>query len=495
MVVPTRNICMDRRSILLSSFAVHRCCCYLYMVLVIAIAAATVVVAAAGAEQKQVDHSKNYHDEIVQHMDLFQYAPDAFVSGPTQFPRPTEYGITTRKRQMTTDASSSSSSEVVEPYLQPVYGAHRPDQDAVVAFAAEYPLSSYISFIESLRATGFAGDVVLAISPLDMRKEDVWEYLTEPNNHIVLYAPVLTCFNAEQEVVESAKGGSRVCICDDLYARRRHRTEEEEDGTTTTTTAWEPLPDPRPPRTVQTLRYEIYWLMCLAIAPQSWILLVDARDTYFQSQPFNSVPRNTDPTQQSGLLYMFGENVDATRLGQSKANSRWLQAAYGDYVTQVLKDKPTICSGATMGEQMALETYIRAMVAESDHTGTVLAGADQGFHNFLYYSYKFQYTTTIHSIVVFDQGQGIVNNMGALRTKPLDQWGNGHIVETITDPNERNPKKKNSYRVLNWDGSLSPVVHQFDRHQQLSDYFYTRKGWYFMGLWEERKKNLPTAIE
>ena len=70
-----------------------------------------------------------------------------------------------------------------------------------------------------------------------------------------------------------------------------------------------------------------------------------------------------------------------------------------------------------MGEQIALETYIRAMVAESDNTGVVLAGADQGFHNFLHYSHKFKYTEAIHSVVVFDQGQGIVNNLGALRSK------------------------------------------------------------------------------
>jgi hypothetical protein len=401
-------------------------------------------------------NSYDYRAIFQEHQHLFQYADAAFVSGPTQFPRPTDY------------AGASA-----EPYLQPVHGTHRPDEDAVIAFAAEYPLSSYLSFIESLRATGFSGDIVLAISPLDMRKPDVWEYLTEPDNHIVIYAPELICFNAEQEVVASAKGGSRICLGDALYAR--------DDGT--------PLSDPRLPRTVQTLRYEIYWLMCYRIAPHAWILLVDARDTYFQSNPFATVPRQTTGGT-AGVLYWFGENVDATRLGQSKQNRKWLQAAYGEVVADMLQDKPTLCSGATMGEQVALETYIRAMVAESDQTGTVLAGADQGFHNYLYYSHKFQFTETIHSIVVFDQGQGIVNNMGALRTKPLDQWGNGQIVRTVSDPNETNPRKKDSYQVLNWDGTLSPVVHQFDRHPKLSEYFFKIKGGHFMSLWEDRKKLL-----
>ena len=430
------------------------------------------------------DSNSKYHDtEMQQHMNLFQYATDAMVSGPTKFPKPTDYYFSTKSTTTPMEEKVSDHLYDIVPYLQPVAGTHRREEDAVIAFAAEYPLSNYISFIESLRVTGFTGDIILAISPLDMRKEDVWEYLTEPDNHIVLYAPVLTCYNAEQEVVESAKGGARLCICNNIYGQRN-----KIDNTIT------PIDDPRTPRTVQTLRYEIYWLMLLPISQQSWILLVDARDTYFQLDPFASVPRQTDPQARSGILYFFGENIDATRLGQSKSNRKWLQAAYGDTVTTVLQDKPTICSGATMGEQLALETYIRAMVGESDTTGTVLAGADQGFHNYLYYSHKFQYTETIHSIIVFDQGQGIVNNMGALRTKELREWGNGNIIQVTTDEAEANPRKKHSYIVLNWDGTPSPVVHQFDRHQQLSDFYFKVKVGQFTSAWEQRKQKLPPAV-
>jgi hypothetical protein len=97
---------------------------------------------------------------------------------------------------------------------------------------------------------------------------------------------------------------------------------------------------------------------------------------------------------------------------------------------------------------------------------------------------------TIDTIVVFDQGQGIVNNMGALRTKPLSEWGNGKLVRIDVDPNERNPRKKNRYTVLNWDGTVSPVVHQFDRHKELSDYFFKVLGNQYMDEWNARKQNL-----
>ena len=190
--------------------------------------------------------------------------------------------------------------------------------------------------------------------------------------------------------------------------------------------------------------------MALHYDPHSWILLVDARDTVFQTNPFANLPRSssqknpsTEAVTDSGLLYFFGENRDATRIGLSKQNNKWIRTSYGDILGDVLANKPTICSGATLGEQIALETYLRAVVAEADETKVVLVGSDQGFHNRLYYSSKLANALTIRSITVFDQGTGIVNNMGAMRTRPLEEWGNGRVVV----------KKDSDYTVLNWDGT------------------------------------------
>ena len=135
-----------------------------------------------------------------------------------------------------------------------------------------------------------------------------------------------------------------------------------------------------------------------------------------------------------------------------------------------------------MGEQIAIETYLRAMVAESDETGTKLMGADQGFHNFLYYSGKLRMAQSISQIVVFDQGRGRINNLGAMRTKPLAEWGNGKLVQGQTDGN---------LHVYNWDGKLSPVVHQFDRHKQLSVYIYDTMTKKYKAEWHEQKLQQP----
>lgn len=356
----------------------------------------------------------------------FFTVPAARVFGPTSFPRPTDI-----------------SADLLVPYLEPIQGQHRSDQDAVLLFASEYTLNTYVLFIESLRATGFAGDICLVVHPSDWDKPAIREYLQsyqgddgeEPR--VIVYAPTPHCYNMERHVVDSSKGGSRTCQFHNLYGR------PQPDGTLVG------VRDPRPDRTVANIRYELYWLMACRYDKHSWLMLVDARDTVFQTNPFASVPRSSLPEDDpAGLLYFFGENRNATRIGLSKQNNKWIRTAYGDAVGDALAGQPTICSGATLGEQVALETYLRAMVAEADETGTVLMGSDQGFHNRLYYSAKLQNAVTIQSITVFDQGTGIVNNMGAMRTKPLKDWGNGRIIR----------QDGKDYQVLNWDGSLRYVI-------------------------------------
>ena len=351
----------------------------------------------------------------------FGFSEEIEVIGPSVFPKPS-------------DVAKTSVSDDIVVAIKPRLGEHHPEKDAIIAFASEYPVKNYVVFIRSLRENGYTGDIVLSVSEIDLKDSETKAFL-ESDPAVVVYVPEIICFNAEREAVGSIKGGSRTCSTHHLFGRR------QANGTVT------PLLDPRSPRTVANTRYEIYWTMVVNYNPDSWILVVDARDTVFQSNPFADVPRTTDPTKKSGLLYFFGENANATRIGKSKFNTKWITNAYGEVVAQHLKDKPIICSGASMGEQVAMEAYVRALVNEGDETGTVLTGSDQGFHNRLYYSRKLAGAHQIHAIVVFDQGTGVVNNMGALRDSPLESWGNGKILHEIIDGNSKR------YEIRNWDGT------------------------------------------
>jgi len=79
--------------------------------------------------------------------------------------------------------------------------------------------------------------------------------------------------------------------------------------------------------------------------------------------------------------------------------------------------------------------------------------------------------------------------MGAMRTKPLKDWGNGKILREIKDDGVGGTAGI-GYQVLNWDGIVSPVVHQFDRHKELNKYFYKLKGAKFLAEWNDKKLNL-----
>jgi hypothetical protein len=218
--------------------------------------------------------------------------------------------------------------------------------------------------------------------------------------------------------------------------------------------------DPRAGRVVATLRYEWYWIWSLWYHPEQWIMLIDARDSFFQTNPFADLPRQKgSPGARAvvdGTLYFYGENAEATRLGKSKKNLLWLRNGYGERTLEALADKPTICSGSTMGEQIAIETYLRAMVNEHDECAVKMAGSDQGFHNYLYYSGKLRHAATISRIVVWEQGRGIINNLGALRIKTFAEWGIYH---------------EKTHTVYQWDGETkSAVAHQWDRDKHLHSY-------------------------
>ena len=61
--------------------------------------------------------------------------------------------------------------------------------------------------------------------------------------------------------------------------------------------------------------------------------------------------------------------------------------------------------------------------------------------------------------------RGICFYYGAMRTKELNQWGHVEILEKIVD-DENIP----SFKILNWNGQPSPVVHQYDRFKELSKF-------------------------
>ncbi len=207
--------------------------------------------------------------------------------------------------------SSSTSSRKLSDYslpspdgthvvLKPTFGKHRENVDAVFALAEGYDLKIYLLFIESLKATGFNGDLVLSVSALGSLKPGVEEYLrsnqidgdNEKGVNVVAYTVTWTCYNGKGEVTEGANEGIRKCELVGMYG-------EDADEHI--------VHDPRDARPVATARFELYWAWSQYYKDENWIMLIDSRDAHFQRNPFTDLPREING--ENGLLYFFAVSL------------------------------------------------------------------------------------------------------------------------------------------------------------------------------------------
>jgi hypothetical protein len=197
----------------------------------------------------------------------------------------------------------SPAKDGAHPMIEPTFGQHRSHVDAIFALAEGYDLKIYVLFIESLKETGFNGDLVLSVSAIDQLKPGVEEYLRsyvkeegEDGLNVVAYTVSWTCY--EKDGVTEAKGaneGVRKCQLNGMYGNENN----------------EPVEDPYEPRPVATARYELYWAWSLKYDEHSWLMLIDSRDAYFQRNPFANLERNIDDgsDKSDGVLYLFEVSV------------------------------------------------------------------------------------------------------------------------------------------------------------------------------------------
>ena len=224
---------------------------------------------------------------------LFTPSKEYSVMGPDRFPKPTD--------MVSPDAVVA---------VQPTFGRHRPEKDAVLAYAEGYPLENYLYFVESLLKTGFDGDIVLAIASIDTLQEGVEEYLRSKPTVVAYSTEFFTCNdNKLQSLVNRTQDGGgkmsfQMCKLDGIYGIPQAGRVQ-------------PVPDPRNGRVVATSRYELYWIWALHYQPHSWLMLLDARDAFFQQNPFLHLPRtNPDETTSAsildtGMLYFFGVSLSS----------------------------------------------------------------------------------------------------------------------------------------------------------------------------------------
>lgn len=364
---------------------------------------------------------------------LMVQSPIAVVSQPSE-PRPsvlkpvtkyTAYSKDTPPAEKFAKYASIPMKPVLGPLAtngsRPLHGRRHLGTDAVFALAAKYPKLYYQRFVGSLRKFGFKDDIVLGVSPVSEMKAGVEAYLESQS--VLAYAFSVDCLGKDN--------------C---------RLKDEFLG----------YPDPRPHRTFANIRYALYEYWMQYYGYQSYILILDFRDTFFQGNPFEPMGYPISGRVPSYDLQVYAENYKVKTIGKCVFNSGWVGECFGQKALEQIKHLPVICSGSTLGSYPAIRNYISIMLAGMDEVQCWRKGieSDQGYQSYYFHTGKFD--TPEGKAVMNAQGYGRVNTIGAMNgfRVPAHMKGRLDTFWKIID--------KDGF-VLNYDGTRSAVVHQWDR--------------------------------
>lgn len=172
-------------------------------------------------------------------------------------------------------------------------------------------------------------------------------------------------------------------------------------------------------------------LMALDLYPEAeTVLLSDVRDVVFQANPFDPMPRR---------LQFFVESEPMT-LARHGSNLRWLGAIVGAELAGTVADRPCICAGTILGPRAAIVRMIRQMMLLLSIPRKAVPmgfGADQAALNLL-----------AHLDLVGE----------------ADIIPNRRRVLTLGKTNLDAVSLDADGAIRNADGSVSAIVHQYDRH-------------------------------
>ena len=322
------------------------------------------------------------------------------------------------------------------------------DTASVIALASGYKVDTYRRFVGSLRKTGYKGHIILGVAP-DIDKDSM-DYLDSRNvqYHKLKWVNCTYGANEKESIFQHTH-------CADPYPDVKIR--------------WSRFPLARD------------WIKACKTCTGP-ILLMDARDSFFQRDPFAGVPPVTG-------LQVFQEHWNMT-------TNNWLTRwPIKDCKGIIYKDRPMLCSGTTVGTRDAMIKYLEIMYAEMKvwierpKCRFDINGDDQSIHNHLYYSGQLPFA---HSIP-FRKG-GIVNTIGhpaaKLSKRHYDYYKEVQNLEKSESEKIPYPGYNGrtwidpSYGIANEDGllteedgSISRVVHQFDRLGFGFEDWYMNQSW------------------
>jgi hypothetical protein len=163
------------------------------------------------------------------------------------------------------------------------------------------------------------------------------------------------------------------------------------------------------------------------------VMITDVRDVVFQKDPFDF--------DIDGRIHVAMEST-AIPISACDHTGNWLRAGYGDEVFEALKADELSCAGTTIAPVALMKTYLDAMLREIRSMRDAFDCVDQAAHNKL-----------VHS--------------GRLPCRKLYNF-EGPILTVGTEVAYQQDRQG---KLVNRDGSIINVIHQYDRHPQLVELF------------------------
>jgi hypothetical protein len=162
-----------------------------------------------------------------------------------------------------------------------------------------------------------------------------------------------------------------------------------------------------------------------------WVLLCDCRDVIFQANPFESFWLSFYKTG----IHIALENC---QVKNSRANLKWCLRTLGLWRTFKMRNTRVACAGTTIADPISMTRYI-SLMAQAIKSKPVIgkwSGMDQAFHNWILWNHQVSTTTHFYR-----------------------NWQSPFL--TLDSEHGRN--KDSQGRWINGDGSVIPVIHQWDR--------------------------------
>lgn len=174
------------------------------------------------------------------------------------------------------------------------------------------------------------------------------------------------------------------------------------------------------------------------------VLIVDSRDTIFQDDPFKH--------QLTTEVEFFMESEVYSKCDCN--GNWWINGIYGQEVFNKMANEYIACAGTTMGTRDGMLFYFNEIIKEIERMKSIRNPSQE-----------------LHNPVVDQPCHGYLIYNGAFNKFKRYMSGYGPVATMSFHNNMKFDKQGN---LLNEDGSIVAIVHQWDRTGVLKEVFYNK---------------------